>query len=217
MASKGKRLQRSVNCRPPIYRILIVSEGKKTEPNYFNEIRKYYRLSTATVKVLPSDMGTNPINIVDYARKIFCEGDNKRGLDAQVYDEVYAVFDRDEHPYYKDAIEKMESLSGKYKNDLKQKVPFYAIPSNPCFELWILLHYKNIFNLQHRHDIFAQVKEFITNYDKGMVGVFSVTQTYLAEAKSRAKSINAKGSPLSEDFPYTAVVNLVEKLETLRK
>jgi len=48
-------------------RILIVTEGEKTEPHYFNEIRKYYRLSTASIKIMHSKYGTTPQQVVDFA------------------------------------------------------------------------------------------------------------------------------------------------------
>ena len=49
-------------------RILIICEGKKTEPQYFNEIRQYYRLNTAYVGILQSEYGTSPQQVVDFAR-----------------------------------------------------------------------------------------------------------------------------------------------------
>lgn len=42
-----KQLERKLNRRASYDRILIVSEGSKTEPNYFREIRAAHRLQTA--------------------------------------------------------------------------------------------------------------------------------------------------------------------------
>jgi len=71
-------------------RILIVCEGEKTEPNYFEEIRREYRIHTANVRVLPSEAGTNPMQIVQFAEDTF----RKSG---KAFDKVFAVFDRDDH------------------------------------------------------------------------------------------------------------------------
>jgi len=49
-----RRLARKLNQRASYDRILIVSEGSKTEPLYFKEIRAAYRLHTANVEVHPS-------------------------------------------------------------------------------------------------------------------------------------------------------------------
>jgi hypothetical protein len=49
-------------------RILIVSEGSKTEPLYLEEIRFAYQLHSANVVVQPSQLGTAPVQVVQYAR-----------------------------------------------------------------------------------------------------------------------------------------------------
>ena len=63
-----KQLERKLSRRASNDRILIVSEGSKTEPNYFSEIRAAYRLHTANVEVRPSELGSAPIQVVQYAR-----------------------------------------------------------------------------------------------------------------------------------------------------
>ena len=49
-----QQLERKLARRASYERILIVSEGSKTEPNYFGEIRHAYRLHTANVEVTHS-------------------------------------------------------------------------------------------------------------------------------------------------------------------
>ena len=49
-----RQLERKLAVRASYDRILIVSEGSKTEPNYFKEIRKSFRLQTANVQVHPT-------------------------------------------------------------------------------------------------------------------------------------------------------------------
>jgi hypothetical protein len=63
-----KQLERKLGRRAGYDRILIVSEGSKTEPNYFREIRAAYRLHTANVEVRPSELGTAPIQVKDGER-----------------------------------------------------------------------------------------------------------------------------------------------------
>lgn len=62
-----QQLERKLARRASYDRILIISEGSKTEPNYFEEIRQTYRLHTANVDVRPSELGTAPIQVVQYA------------------------------------------------------------------------------------------------------------------------------------------------------
>ncbi|MDR1462688.1 MAG: RloB family protein [Azoarcus sp.] len=65
-----RQFERKLNQRASYDRILIVSEGSKTEPNYFSEIRVAYRLHTANVMVRPGELGTAPIQVVQCAQEL---------------------------------------------------------------------------------------------------------------------------------------------------
>jgi hypothetical protein len=73
---------------------LIVSEGRKTEPLYFTEIRAAFKLHSANVEVRPSEFGTEPISVVQYAHQLFMQGDRHKRIAARAFEQVYAVFDR---------------------------------------------------------------------------------------------------------------------------
>jgi len=98
----ARELARKKGARPPYDRILIICEGKKTEPQYLEEIRRRNRVPTAHVQVLHSQYGTQPRQIVDFAVAKF----NK----SKEYDSVYAVFDRDDHATYHDALARAAQL-----------------------------------------------------------------------------------------------------------
>lgn len=138
-----RQLERKLGRRASYDRILIVSEGSKTEPNYFKEIRAEYRLHSANVEVQPGALGTQPIQVVEYARELFEKGDSHKGIRPRVFEQVYAVFDRDDHPTFHDALARARALDGTLRNDLKQPVKFVAIPSRPSFEFWLLLHFED--------------------------------------------------------------------------
>src|SRR5690554_4799734 len=95
-----KQLERKQGRRASYDRILIISEGSKTEPNYFREIRAAYRLHTANVEVRPSELGTSPIQVVQYAQELFEKGDRHKNIQPRAFEKVYAVFDRDDHENY---------------------------------------------------------------------------------------------------------------------
>ena len=171
-----KQLERKLGRRESHDRVLIVSEGSKTEPNYFREIRSAYRLHTASVEVQPSDFGTAPIQVVKYAQALFENGDRHKNIQQRAFERVYAVFDRDDHVSYFDALNLAASLNGKLKNDIKQTVVFRAIASVPSFELWLLLHFEDIQTPLHRDDVMRRLKLHILGYDKGVGNAFSVTR-----------------------------------------
>ena len=107
--------------------MLIVCEGEKTEPLYFNFLRSKLGL-TATVEV-SGESDSAPSKVVNFGKK-------KIKLDPD-YEYVFFVFDKDSHADYDTALSWIRDMKSQrnYKN-----FSISAITSNPCFELWLLLH-----------------------------------------------------------------------------
>lgn len=210
-----QQLERKLARRASYDRILIVSEGSKTEPNYFGEIRQYCRLHTANVVVRPSKH-SDPLQVVQYAEKLFKFGDKNLSIQPRAFEQVYAVFDRDDHDSYFEALTKAESLDGKLKNDNKQFVRFQAIASVPSFELWLLLHYEDIQRPIHRDEVMQRLKNHIPDYEKGATRAFSITRERLSVATQRAEKLAKRFNARTEHEPFTAIVDLVELLINLR-
>ena len=205
------KLDRKIATRANHKRVLIVTEGH-TERNYFEEIKRTYKLSAVVIK---RSSGTSPLNVVEYANNLFSKGDG--GLYRKGdFDEVYAVFDRDIHASYFDALSLAEQLGNKQKMSKKHPVVFEAIPSNPCFELWLLIHFQDVSTLMHRHDVFTRVQAKLPGYEKGDEGIYSRTSDKLDDAIRRAHAMNDSSSPYSQDKPYTGIVVLVENLQSLK-
>lgn len=211
-----QQLERKLARRASYDRILNVSEGSKTEPNYFVEIRQAYRLHTANVEVRPSELGTAPIQVVQYARELFEFGDKHKNIQPRTFEQVYAVFDRDDHVSYFDALTMADSLDGKLKNDSKQFVRFQAVASVPSFELWLLLHYEDIQSPIHRDEVMRRLRGHIPGYEKGATRVFSITRERVAVAMQRAEALTAKFNARSEPESFTAIGELVGLLTRLR-
>lgn len=194
-------------------RILIVSEGKKTEPNYFHEIRRLSRLPKSLVTILPCEIGTDPENIVKYAHKLLIEGrEHAPKIQPKAFERVYVVFDRDEHLTYKEALEKINKLNNTLKNDNKQPVHFEAIVSVPCFELWLLLHYEDIKSPLNRKEVLSRLKKYIPDYEKGSNNIFEITCKYIKLATERAQKLIEKHNYPPEKEPFTTIINLTEYL-----
>lgn len=211
-----KQLERKQGRRASYDRILIVSEGSKTEPNYFREIRAAYRLHTANVEVWPSELGTAPIQVVQYAQQLFESGDRHKNVQRRAFEKVYAVFDRDDHDSYFDALRLAESLDGKLRNDAKQPIVFQAVASVPSFELWLLLHYEDIKAPLHRDEVMRRLKQHIPGYEKGAGKAFATTSDHLAIATQRAERLAARFTADTDSEPFTAIAGLVALLTTLR-
>jgi hypothetical protein len=213
---QARQLERKLNRRASYDRILIVCEGSKTEPNYFEEIRISYRLQTANVEITHSLLGTEPIQIVQYAEQLFLNGDAVKGIKPRSFEKVYVVFDRDEHRTYFNALGKVASLNKIYQNDLRKFVPFEAIVSIPSFEFWLLLHYEDIKHLIHRDEALQGVKRNIPGYEKGNDGTYGFTVDEYDTAKTRAERLAELSNPHDDSQPYTNVHKLVDELRRLK-
>jgi hypothetical protein len=208
-------LARKQNQRASYDRVLIVSEGSKTEPLYFKEIKNTYRLRTANVEVHPCALGTEPIQVVRYAEQLFEKGVPHKRVRAKGFEKVFAIFDRDDHQSYFDALKIAESLDRKLRNDANQHVSFRAIASVPCFELWLLLHFEDVHHLLHRDEILRRLKQHMPSYSKGAGQSFAATKQCLNLAAQRAKNLNTLSSAFDDTMPSTAIVDLVTLLVEL--
>lgn len=213
----ARELLRRKAQRQPAERLLIVCEGSKTEPLYLGEIRQQLRLPSANVQVQPAAFGTEPIRIAEYAERLFTEGQRALGIHARSFDRVVVVFDRDEHHTYHAALQRVAALNGRLENDERVKVPFEAVVSAPCFELWLLLHFEEVLATIHRDEALARLRAHMAGYAKGQGSHWVVTRERLDVATGRAKALVAAGHTAEEGTqPYTNMHDLVHRLLHLK-
>ncbi len=114
---------------------LIVCEGEKTEPNYFESLK--ISLPKGVLELTSIDIdgtGKNTLSIIDEAIKLRDKYEEKY---LRKIDKVWAVFDKDSFPSknFNNAINKGENLRPKIN----------CAWTNEAFELWYLLHF-NYYN-----------------------------------------------------------------------
>jgi len=189
-------------------RILIVCEGSKSEPHYFDEIRLRNRTGVADIQICGKECGSAPISVVDYAEKRWHEA----GKD---FDQIFCVFDRDRHESFDHAMECIRALS---------KHGFKAIDSTPSFEYWLLLHFgytRKSFVAQGSRSAGDVLEKELNNhfletfgvpYQKGMKNVFTKLQDRTAAAEKSAWQALADASQTHEPNPSTRVHELVAVL-----
>ena len=108
-------------------RFVLSCEGEEIEPQYFEALRVFYRiqaLSTETVGI-----GSGPEVVVEEAVQHWkaIRRNAEKGR-ADFLDQVWVVFDKDEHREFESSIRRCEDVG------------IGAAYSNPCFELWLILH-----------------------------------------------------------------------------
>lgn len=212
----ARDLRRRAAVKQPYERLLIVCEGEKTEPQYLCEIQQAYKLATAHVQVIHSQLGTEPQQVLDYALTVFKDGDRARGVRAREYDRIVVVFDRDQHDTYHAALAKAQAQSGKLRNDERSAVPVEVVASVPCFELWLLLHFEDVLAPLHRHEALERLKAHLPGYEKGGGGHWLATQARLGNATARAQHLAELTNAFDGTQPYTAMHELVSRLVHLK-
>lgn len=205
---KAELLRRRRAMKAPYDVILIVCEGGKTEPNYFSELKKAFRLSNANVRI--SGLGADPLSVVNFAIKTFRKEPE--------FDRVYCVFDRDRHTTYDAALDKVR------RTRLGKGTKIFAIPSVPCFEFWLLLHFiytTKPFDAPPGDSICSRVieelKKYLPEYQKGDYDIFGRIQNELDNAIINARLVEQFHKASGTDNPSTCVHSLVEYLRNLKK
>lgn len=208
---KAESFRRKKANRDQYERVLIVCEGQKTEPNYFKQLRRHFRLNPKNVVLADKKSGLDPKNLVEYALEEF-----KKDPD---FDRVYCVFDRDKHTTFKAALDKIHSTR------LKKQASLHAITSTPCFEIWLLLHFDDSTrsysapgNDSNCTLVVSELKKHIPNYEKGSTNIFEATYDHLGTAIKNAKQLETYHKTSGADEPAsTNIYELVEYLENLKR
>ncbi len=140
----------------PKRRFILFCEGENTETEYFKAIS---RICSSTLISVETHGGVGvPYTIaeeaVERAKALGLTLKSRRKKDSyEKRDEVWAVFDRDEHPRFKEAVMKCE----------EQNVGVGR--SNPCFELWLILHVQDCDKPNDRHAMQKALAKLRQEYD----------------------------------------------------
>lgn len=188
---------------------LIVTEGTKTEPNYFNAIKKIINQNyKERIQIEVSGEGDNTVNLFEIA-KGYAEK-NPNG-----YKHVWVVYDTDDFP--KENIDAVSVLCKENSNNDRQ---YHAIWSNQCVELWYLLHFSFMQSDLHRKEYFPKLDECLQSinagkYEKNREDMYYVLNPYMDDAIRNAKALSEinRGKSPSESAPGTMIFKFIEKIK----
>lgn len=182
-------------------RFLLYCEGRETEPSYFKGLMNFLRSSLIEIEI--GEQQKDPKGLVELAkahREEARRAARREKDESLLYDEVWCVFDVDEHARLNDAIQQASALS----IDL-------AI-SNPRFELWLLIHFRDQWAYIEGANVQSAVRKLIPGYDKRVD--YSLISGKGAAAIKRAATMErrAKENGDSDGNPTTGVWRLVSEL-----
>jgi len=196
---QSRPLNRRVPTRAAKRKFTIFTEGKNTEPDYFKAIRSELFGALVDIEIVGA-VGA-PMTI---ANKAATARRRARRSSFEEDDEVWAVFDRDEHPSVSEAIQRCEAS--------KVGVAFY----DPCFELWLILHHRDYDAPDDRHQVQAELAKILGDYDaKGSKTTdCKKLMPYVSDAEDRAEKQRVRrekeGDPPGR--PFTTVFKLTRAM-----
>jgi len=198
MNRRWKKLQRGKPKRQPRSYVLIVCEGRETEPVYFRSLKKHRRLSTADVEVL--GRGRDPKAVVTLAERRAREKERE----GNPYDQVWCVYDHDQHASLDEA------------NDQAAALGFQVAWSNPCFELWFVLHFEDQTASCMARSLGRKLRANIRGYHKAR-DVYGTLEPLQPDAIRRCEMLRTANARLQEPKrnPSTNVDVLVVLLNRL--
>ena len=140
----------------PRSRFILFCEGLKTEIEYFAAIR---RVCSSTLIAVETHGGQgDPYTIakkaIERAKELGLTRQGRRRKNSfEEGDQIWAVFDRDAHCRFNEAVANCASSNVRVGR------------SNPCFELWLILHEEFYDRYEHRHDMQKKFAELRPEYD----------------------------------------------------
>jgi hypothetical protein len=204
-----KTLQRRSRRRSEKTRILIVCEGKETEPNYFRGLRDEEVVRQNFSVVVQKGKGSSCVAVVEQAIAELEKAANR----GENFDEVWCVFDV-EQAGQREQVNKARTLASQHQ--------IQVALSNPSFEVWLLAHFVRTKKFFADCDkVIAELNkywrsEFKRDYEKNDEQLYTRladrTRTAIANARKVREQDWASPSDIVDCNSATDVYLLVERL-----
>ena len=190
--------------------VVIACEGAVTEPKYFNGLKQRLHTARIHVEVLQREIPENssPPAVLEMLK------DFRDKYLLEEGDQLWLVFDRDPQSWEEETVSQIA-------RECRQSDCLFMALSNPCFELWLLLHFRNVAGTdkEHRDKLFANADGFL----KKQVGTYMRANTeYIDHFFPNTHHAIARAKQLDQDtedrWPQglgTHVYRLVEHLISL--
>ena len=199
--------KRRVNKRKPKKRILILCEGRETEPNYFNGLKRdkaqRNRLAALRIEVYDSNKSTGK-ELVIQAKHLKTIARQEKNP----YDDAWVVIDKDGYMKHPHAFDQARAN--------KINIAFSSI----SFEFWFLLHYDyTTRSFSKADDLIRYLRSrYMADYDKTDDNYSKLKELttdaiqHAVRAREYFQNDLDRGKRIYELNPYTDVDVLVDKL-----
>lgn len=184
-------------------RILVVCEGS-TEKEYVEGFVKSLKSSLVVAVEAHGNAGV-PMTVVEEAKRLRQKNTDQAAAenDSNIkFDNVWVMFDVDEHPRVEDAKEMARN------NGIASAV------SNPCIELWLYLHFADSPGMQNRHKVLRLLKNHLPHFDKHVQ--FKDFIDGISAARLRARRLDEQAE-LDDDAGRNPTTNVWQLLEDIMR
>lgn len=197
--------------------VVIASEGRCTEPIYFNAVKDRLRAPNVHVEILSRDTNESSpegvhAQIVDFMKQYNIEDD----------DELWLVIDRDR--WHERMLSQVAQLCA-------QNTHLNFCMSNPCFELWLLLHLEDVrkYDAQMALDLISNRKSssgvtWLKKRMRDLLGSYSESNyevsklmPHVTTAMEIARDMDVNPSDRWPQTVGTRVYKLMESITELNK
>ena len=207
MAKLFPRKQRNTFSRVPRPIMLIVAEGNNvTERQYFHHFQHQY--IGYNIKIDTKGFETDPEGMLDTLTKYWKENE----LSLEKGDRGYVILDLDCNDKKAQLIKKLEAGTNLAS----------FVVSNPCFEVWFLLHFRySTHAYASGEEVINDLRKYIADYRKNS-DVFDViseaTDTALQNAKKLEQHFGGIGYkwPSNKCNPRTDIPIVIEEIRRMR-
>jgi hypothetical protein len=196
---KDKRIERPTDIRTAKTVIRVFTEGTETEPAYVEALKKLPGVArNAALSVELVSSRPQPLELMRSAVAL-------RGRDQEI-NEIWCLFDVEapqRHPHLDQALE----LAEKHGIDVGV--------SNPCFEVWLLMHARDVTAYLTTDDAETEAQKLPGVAGKVIDASKFVPQRTAATLRARRleEQHAADGAKLPDDNPSSSVYKFVESIE----
>ena len=204
-SGRGRSLRRGVGARPPRRTFLVFCEGEKTEPAYLKALKRdpaIRDIASVEIRVDEETTGSVPLTLV----KAAAEARARSTREEREVDQIWCLFDVEwpkNHPHLREAL------------DLAKAHDVYVAVSNPCFELWLVLHFESQTAWLDTAAATRLRRKCDGSSDKGLDGGAYMPRR--ADAARRARSLEKRhfggGTDFPRDNPSSGMYEFLDAIE----
>ena len=190
-------VKRRAASREPKRRFTLFCEGRNTEPAYFDAIKRAYPSALIEIRI---ESGAGVPHTIAEKAAAFARKTRRKKDSFEEGDEVWAVFDRDQHPRFQEAVA------------LCKQKGIEVARSNPCFEVWLILHEQDYAKPNSRHQVQRVLQNLRPEYNKkgSKILYFDDLVTRVEVAEQRGEKLLKRSEKGGEPYgnPSTTVGRL---------